>query len=219
MNKTSLITILVVAMFTSSCGGSSKEEVKELTNFESNSIGKQTWMTKNLNVDKFRNGEIITHAQSDEEWAQAGDRKEPAWCYYNNDSTNANKYGKLYNWHAVNDPRGLAPEGWHIPSDDEWDILENFLGNSAVIKMRNNKGWNEDLNGNNESGFSGLPAGYRSSNGSFYNLGSDGHFWSSSEYGSFTAFSRHLFSDSTKWSRMYSYAVKQTGYSVRCIKD
>jgi uncharacterized protein (TIGR02145 family) len=77
-------------------------------------IGKQTWMAENLNVDKFRNGDLIPHIQDPEEWEQAGKNQQPAWCYYENDPENGNIYGKLYNWYAVNDPRGLAPEGFHV---------------------------------------------------------------------------------------------------------
>ena len=91
-------------------------------------IGQQVWMVENLNVDKFRNGEIIPEAKTDAEWKKAAENKQAAWCYYNNDSSNGTKYGKLYNWYAVNDPRGLAPKGWHIPSDKEWTDLTDYLG-------------------------------------------------------------------------------------------
>jgi uncharacterized protein (TIGR02145 family) len=82
-------------------------------------IGTQTWAKKNLNVSTFKNGEVIPEAKTIEEWVKAGDDKKPAWCYYNNDPANDSIYGKLYNWYAVNDIRGLAPKGWHIPRDAE----------------------------------------------------------------------------------------------------
>ena len=104
-------------------------------------IGKQIWMTKNLNVDKFRNGDPIPEAKTDAEWLSAGENEQPAWCYYDNDPANGAKYGKLYNWFAVNDNRGLAPEGYHIPSDEEWITLENYLGVKASQKMKNTSGW------------------------------------------------------------------------------
>ena len=110
---------IVIGLF---CFNLLQAQIKEVK------IGQQVWTTENLNVDKFRNGEIIPEAKSEEEWIEAGDNKKPAWCYYNNDPSNGTKYGKLYNWYAVNDPRGLAPEGWHIPSDKEWDVLTNYLG-------------------------------------------------------------------------------------------
>ena len=91
-------------------------------------IGTQVWVTKNLDVDKFRNGDPIPQAKTNEEWKAAGENKQPAWCYYDNDPANGANYGKLYNWYAVNDKRGLAPEGWHVPSKMEWDTLAKFLG-------------------------------------------------------------------------------------------
>ena len=108
-------------------------------------IGQQVWTTENLNVDKFRNGEIIPEAKTAAEWHKAGENKQAAWCYYNNDSSNGTKYGKLYNWYAVNDPRGLAPKGWHIPSDQEWTDLTDYLGGDeqAGAKMKSKEGWSE----------------------------------------------------------------------------
>jgi uncharacterized protein (TIGR02145 family) len=91
-------------------------------------IGTQVLMTKNLDVSTFRNGEIIPEAKTTEEWEAAGKNKQPVWCYYRNDPKNGTKYGKLYNYYAVNDSRGLAPAGWHIPTYGEWDVLFHFLG-------------------------------------------------------------------------------------------
>lgn len=98
--------------------------------------GLQVWMTKNLNEDKFRNGDHIPQATSIEEWKSAGENKQPAWCYYDNDPANGAKYGKLYNWYAVNDPRGLAPKGYHIPSGEELLKLNEYLGEDAGAKQK-----------------------------------------------------------------------------------
>jgi len=98
-------------------------------------------MTENLNVATFRNGDPIPEAKTNEEWKKAGENKQPAWCYYDNDPKNGAKYGKLYNWYAVSDPRGLAPNGWHVPTDAEWTILTDYLGNDAGKKMKSNSGW------------------------------------------------------------------------------
>jgi uncharacterized protein (TIGR02145 family) len=111
-------------------------------------IGTQTWMTENLNVSTFRNGDLIPEAKSEEEWKRAGENNQPAWCYYDNDPKNGTKYGKLYNWYAVNDSRGLAPAGWHVPTDAEWTTLSDYLGNEPSKKMKSTNGWNgweEDL--------------------------------------------------------------------------
>ena len=95
-------------------------------------IGNQIWMTQNLKVAHFRNGDSVPYAKTAEEWEKAGKEQKPAWCYYNNDPANDSKYGKLYNWYAVNDPRGLAPAGWHIPSDVEWKQLTDFIGGNQA---------------------------------------------------------------------------------------
>ena len=122
-------------------------QVTQTGSYKSVKIGTQTWTTENLNVSTFRNGDPIPEAKTDEEWKRADENKQPAWCYYENDPKNGVKYGKLYNWYAVNDPRGLAPAGWHIPTDEEWTTLENQLGDDGK-KMKSTSGWNsweEDL--------------------------------------------------------------------------
>jgi len=114
--------------------------------FKNVTIGTQVWMTKNLDVSTFRNGDVIPQASTDEAWEAAGINKQPAWCYYDNDPANGTKYGKLYNWYAVNDPRGLAPAGYHIPTDAEWTVLTEYLGdeNIAGKKMKTTSGWVDD---------------------------------------------------------------------------
>ena len=108
-------------------------------------IGTQVWSTKNLDVSTFRNGDPIPQAKSDDEWAKAGENKQAAWCYYKNDPANGAKYGKLYNWYAVNDPRGLAPVGYHIPTTEEWGVLAKILGNDSTTgpKLKTINGWGQ----------------------------------------------------------------------------
>ena len=186
-------------------------------------IGAQVWMTKNLDVATFRNGDPIPQAKTDEEWEKAGENQQPAWCYYNNDPANGAKYGKLYNWYAVNDSRGLAPVGYHIPSDAEWKILTDFLGGEKVAgtKMKSTDFWADyegnSGNGTNESGFSGLPGGSRYFNGSFTSIGMGGYWWSSTEV-----------STANAWGRTLGYSTgdvnrydddKKDGFSVRCLRD
>jgi uncharacterized protein (TIGR02145 family) len=120
----------------------SSNQVKQTGSYKSVKIGAQTWMAENLNVSSFRNGDPIPEAKTKEEWEKAGKDGKPAWCYYENDQKNGIKYGKLYNWYAVNDTRGLAPAGWHIPTDAEWTTLENQLGDDAGKKMKSTSGWN-----------------------------------------------------------------------------
>jgi uncharacterized protein (TIGR02145 family) len=185
-------------------------------------IGSQDWMLENLNVDKFRNGDEIPHAKTDAEWEIAGKTGQPAWCYYNNDPGNGAKYGKLYNWYAVNDTRGLAPVGWHISSDDEWKQLTNFLGGEeqAGLKMKTTSGWNNNGNGTNISGFSALPGGFRHSNGTFLSLGDNSFLWSSSQLSAGKAWDRALYSppyDNKSVGRHDSN--EGGGFTVRCLKD
>ncbi|NDA63795.1 MAG: TonB family protein [Chitinophagia bacterium] len=113
-------------------------------------IGTQEWMTKNLDVSTFKNGDPIPEAKTDEAWKRAGEGGKPAWCYYNNDPKNGIKYGKLYNWYAVNDARGLAPNGYHVPTNEEWTILDDYLGVNDFArkrfeytgtKMKSTSGW------------------------------------------------------------------------------
>ena len=177
-------------------------------------------MKENLNVSTFRNGDPIPEAKTDEEWKKAGENKQPAWCYYNNDSSNGNRYGKLYNWFATNDPRGLAPEGWKIPSDEDWRRLTDFLGGeeeSTGKKMQSTFGWANNENGTNESGFSSFPAGNRNDIGNFRDSGVEGSWWSSTEYGKEVAFLltiRGWFSAPDIHSQN-----KKSGFSVRCLRD
>jgi uncharacterized protein (TIGR02145 family) len=184
-------------------------------------IGTQVWMTKNLNVDKFRNGDPIPQAKTNEEWYNAGVNRQPAWCYYNNDPANGTKYGKLYNWFAVNDPRDLAPEGWHVPSDAEWTKLGDYLGGKSFAggKMKSTTGWDEpNTDATNSSGWSGLPGGYRGSNGSFNGIGSYGYWWSSTEYSTDYAWYRFLYYNYGDVIRLPN-SSKPVGYSVRCVRD
>jgi uncharacterized protein (TIGR02145 family) len=123
-------------------------QVTQTGSYKSVKIGTQTWMAENLNVSTFRNGDLIPEAKTKEEWEKAGKEGKPAWCYYDNDPKNGAKYGKLYNWYAVNDHRGLAPAGWHVPTDTEWTTLGDQLGSDPGKKMKSTSGWDsweEDL--------------------------------------------------------------------------
>ena len=111
-------------------------------------IGRQIWMSENLNVNVFRNGDIIPEAKTSSEWETAAKNKQPAWCYYDNDPANGTKYGKIYNWYAVQDPRGLAPSGYHVPSERELFFLSAALDSiygdeKSGPKMKTTSGWKE----------------------------------------------------------------------------
>ena len=187
-------------------------------------IGTQTWTRENLNVTKYRNGDVIPEVQDKTEWANL---TIGAWCYYNNITSNGIIYGKLYNWYAVNDPRGLAPKGYHIPTDAEWTTLTTYLGGLSVAgtKMKSTTSWDDFIfngwpnngNGTNTSGFTGLPGGYRFFNGNFHNIGAYGGWWSSSENDTDSAWYRNL-NNYDGYLDSY-YNDKLFGFSVRCLRD
>lgn len=185
---------------------------------ENVTIGQQVWAKENLNTERFRNGDLIPEAKSNEEWKKAGEERKPAWCYYNNDpyKEKGAKFGKLYNWYAVHDPRGLAPAGYHIPSDAEFKKLDNYLGAQAGKKMKSTSGW-LGLNNNNSSGFTGLAGGNRYPDGIFDDISSLGIWWSSTVYDTLFAKCR-LLSKNNEVSGSWDYK-KSMGLSVRCIKD
>jgi uncharacterized protein (TIGR02145 family) len=181
-------------------------------------IASKWWMAENLDVSKFRNGEIIPQSKTKEEWKIAGSKKKATWCYYNFDSANGKKYGKLYNWYAVIDPRGLAPEGWHIPTDQEWTNLEDNLGGSydASKKLKSSAGWNGT--GNNSSGFNALPGGVYQFN-AFQFINEMGHWWTSTVSTLDHSYSRYLQNWDGIVVRAYDSSKKDFGASVRCVKN
>jgi uncharacterized protein (TIGR02145 family) len=193
-------------------------------------IGNQTWMVENLNTEFFANGDPIPHAETEEEWAEASQNFEPAWCYYDNDPENGKKYGRLYNWYAVNDPRGLAPDGWRIPSEDEFNSLFSFIEEDDEVndfKLKCAEGWGPDSDATNETGFTALPGGYRNDSDGFIGVydmdcpeDSYAAWWSASEIEGdpVMAAYRGIEYEFDGYT-MFWESDKGTGYSVRCIKE
>lgn len=181
-------------------------------------IGTQIWTCQNLNVSTYRNGVIIPQVTDPAVWNTL---TTGAWCYYNNDPANEAVYGKLYNWYAVNDPRGLAPTGWHIPTDTEWTVLTGYLGGPSVaggkMKEVGTAHWNSpNTDATNSSCFTGLPGGNRNSSGDYYYIGNYGSWWSSTENYTNYAWDRGLNSSSGSAGRGYS--SEGSGLSVRLVK-
>jgi uncharacterized protein (TIGR02145 family) len=186
--------------------------------YETIVIGNQTWMKTNLNVSNYKDGTPIPEVTDPVEWAKL---TTGAWCYYDYDSSNGEVYGKLYNWYAVIDKRGLAPTGTSIPTDAEWTTLTSFIGSEAGGKMKETEpsNWTSpNSKATNSSGFTGIPGGYIISNGTFHFLGDYGYWWSStSNVDDVTmAWNRSLNYNSGIACR--SYDTKKYGFSVRCIK-
>ncbi|MBC7605653.1 MAG: fibrobacter succinogenes major paralogous domain-containing protein [Burkholderiales bacterium] len=179
-------------------------------------IGIQIWMAKNLNVSRYRNGDIIPQVNNQTQWQTM---TTGAWRYYEDVTANGLVYGKLYNWYAVSDPRGLAPQGWHIPSVTEWITLSTFLGGDAMAggKMKATTLWNSpNLGASNISGFTGFPGGYFQGI-TFAYRGDFGFWWSTSAYNSSSAYNYCL--GAAEESAFFTNNGKYFGCSARCIKN
>ena len=193
-------------------------------------IGNIEWMAENLRTTKYKDGTSIPNIVDAKEWLSL---KTGAYCFYNNDSSNALGFGALYNWYAVN-TGNLCPDGWRVPSDDDWKYLEGFVdsnygigdsiwngkmsrGFDVGIKLKSTQGWKDNGNGTNVFGFSALPTGERVSKGKFFLINQNGFWWSSTPYGSFRAWYRCLYFCGEKMYR--ETHPNFMGFSVRCIRD
>ncbi|MEI7501319.1 MAG: fibrobacter succinogenes major paralogous domain-containing protein [Bacteroidota bacterium] len=187
--------------------------------YKSVKIGKQEWLVENLKTTRYQNGDAIPVVSDEFKWKNL---TTGAYCNYENDTGYYKRYGRLYNWYALNDSRKICPKGWHVPTDADWDKLTSFLGGEIVAggKMKESKAayWDiPNIGATNESGFTALPGGYRSIKGEFNSLGSYTFFWSSTGYSSDMAWCRYLQNGNDQVERIENY--KRFGFSVRCIKD
>jgi uncharacterized protein (TIGR02145 family) len=216
MNYKIIVVAIFILSFLISCSKDNSTNPVE-NKYETVKICNLTWMKKNLDVDHYRNGDPIPQVTDSIQW---GKLTTGAWCYYNNDPANGAIFGKLYNWYAINDSRGLAPDGWHIPSDAEWKELENCLGGSdfgGKLKETGTSHWlSPNTGATNESGFTALPGGWRIDTGAFSGNGGIGLWWSSTEVDSTKAWYRGLYYSSDIITRS-SYG-KGYGISIRCVK-
>ena len=199
-------------------------------------IGSQCWMAENMKVTNYNNGAIIPNVKEPNEWLNLSTG---AYVWYDNDPSWKDPYGALYNWFTVVDENGLCPEGWHIPSHNEWTELTNFIGGTGAPHANELKScrqvssplggecntsehprWDDSNNsvfGTDDYGFSALPGGYRVGLGQFNLLGGYGAWWSSTEYSYWFSWGRSMFWDTENVGNFYDY--KQVGRSVRCLKD
>lgn len=173
-------------------------------------IGSQCWFAENLKIDA---GKEI---KEDTEWFTT----ESAWCYFNNDPSNEDELGKLYNWYAISNEK-ICPDGWRVPTDDDWTVLQDELGGIywAGQELKSTSGWDSNGNGTNSSGFNAVPTGYRSDGGTFYARYSYSYFWSTTIDASNDLFVwvRRLDSDFMGVNRGGAY--KTSGKSCRCVKE
>ena len=173
------------------------------------------WMSKNLDVAFYRNGDPIPKMTDPAAWAAL---TTGAYCYYNNDSiTYAASYGKLYNWYALNDIRGLAPAGWHVPNAGEFQSL-TLCTTGGAIKQVGTISWASPNTGaNNNTHFTALPGGSRNPQGTFFDIGFWGSFWGAAEFNSTNGNFFYLSYNNSLLQPMNF--PKNNGLSVRCIKD
>jgi uncharacterized protein (TIGR02145 family) len=183
-------------------------------------IGGACWTQKNLTTSHYRNGDSIPEVKDLNQWISL---TTGAWCWYNNDPNNAAIHGKLYNWYALNDSRGLAPIGYHIPTDAEWATLVTNLGGSGAAggKMKVTTYWNLPNEGaTNTSGFSAIPSGYRANNGPFANIWNYANWWSRTDANPAPPIGAwNLTIVNNKANTYRGYSPKTGGASVRCVKD
>jgi uncharacterized protein (TIGR02145 family) len=216
-SKSKLGIVISVIIFILGIGG--LLIFKNLVKFKSMdevTIGRQIWTAKNLDVETYRNGDAIPQVQDPFAWANL---TTGAWCYYENKTANGSTYGKLYNWYAVTDTRSLAPEGYHIPNEAEGNTLSDYLGGEEIAgaKMKSTNVWDNNGNGTNASGFSGLPGGARLVNGDFKGFGEVFVFWRLVEDGGNDGGTCSI--DFDDGALYFDFINKHCGFSVRCIKD
>jgi uncharacterized protein (TIGR02145 family) len=187
--------------------------------FKTIAVGNRVWMAENLNVSKFQNGEIIKEAKSSTEWIQSTKNGIPVWCHYNNDPNNGSKYGKIYNFYALNNSRGVCPAGWRIPDEKDWNYLSNQIsasGDNIGNQLKSKFGWNENGNGLDRIGFGALPGGGRLDNGDFIKIGEYGMYWSSNRDNLNNVAYKLL---SNVDGVMHNFSTNpNVGMSIRCVK-
>jgi len=186
-------------------------------------IGTQVWMAENLRTTKFNDGTPIPLIKGESDWAVLhGQLNKPAFSWYNDDAKiDKGVYGGLYNWWAVKSNK-LCPKDWHVPKDDEWAVLTNFLGGDTIaggkLKATGNAHWLDPNTGaTNETKFNALPGGYHSFLGPYLYKGAVSYFWTSTEYDLHNSYFRLLYSDYTNVLRNFLYNT--SGFCVRCVQD
>ena len=180
-------------------------------------IGPQCWIAKNLQTTKYKNGSLIPEVANQSPWLSTNGG---ARCLYDNDNNNLNTYGYLYNWESINNSQGLCPNGWHTPTDADWDILIQTLAFSEAGGYMNSGSnlWNPPNSfGTNSSGFTAEPGGVRNDVGDYSDLGSQAVFWSASEANASEGRARRIFDNHQS---LFAFdMLKTNGAYCRCVRD
>lgn len=239
--------IIVIFLFLLAACNNKKFNDIDGNSYNYEQLGENLWMTENLNVTHFRNGDLIPEARTQEEWVKFGNEEEPAWCKFEYllEEDSIWYSGKLYNWYAVNDPRGLAPAGWNIPDYDEWINLIEYLGSLKLTRPDDLSfsEWYESTNellrtkggfdsayglffaidvvtesGKKKIGFNGIERGFRWYDGAFSEKGQIGAWWCTTEINNdaITIVKGLLGANKTIG---ITNASKKNGHYVRCMKQ
>jgi uncharacterized protein (TIGR02145 family) len=189
--------------------------INDLSSFDTVKIGNQIWSSKNMSIKKFLNGDPIPNAKSSDDWIKAGLEQKPVYCAYENDENYENQFGLMYNWWAINDPRGLIHKDFRIPSRDDFEVLKKSVSkNGNLLKSKICK------NGLDSFGLSLMPGGFRSSKGKFGEKGNGFYYWSKSSGGGFTGKEGYYL---RLYEHISSFSVysenKAIGMYVRILKD
>lgn len=209
------ISILLCICLLAACAPKQSKETNAIKDAAVQMV--ESWQAQNIAVTHFRNGDPIPEAQSDSAWQLAAETGQPAWCYYQGSTAMGKKYGKLYNYYALTDPRGIAPEGWRIPSLSDWQVLNEMLDLQAALQLKAEKGWPEHCQADDVYGFAALPAGGRMATGDFLGEGTHALWWASMEAGeqqpSYVSIDCEV-----PWLEHYTEA-RGSGFAVRLLRE
>lgn len=207
-----------------------EEDINWVTDYDGNEysivrIGGQKWFGQNLMTTHLNDGTPIDNPTGQTDWDNMEYSEKPAWCWYDNDPELGKKYGALYNWHAAHSPK-ICPEGWHVPTVEEWNELINYLGDGGGTKLKAKEGWHDvdgvtkpEYQGTDDYGFTALPTGNRRYQTGFDRIDMYGEWWSATAHEN-TSSSAYLFYVYARYSDVKSiYHLKETGHGIRCLKD